>query len=349
MAPLDDIAHFILDRISQDYCDPADVLAYDGGYVGPTYTTRELLTEQVPLDLAPDHEEAVLDELVDRLPEAWARRDTYYANEYEVLDASWQTFRRLVLRRSRFFFLTVGVPPDGTWTELLNPTALLRAVGEVASEAGLFRQLPEGQVFYRSRRPEVGEVLTSALQLGPPCAAQADSANRMNPPGIPLFYGAEDAATAIEETYGAVPGQYSIGQFVARRPLLVLDLRNVPDIPEYFSGDSRTQRQTRFLQELRNELARPVARDNRNHIEYVPTQVVAEFFRTSYQDRGEPVMGILWPSARGGGWCAALFADRADLVLTPAEVGALDDYERERRGASGGWLELVGHEIVVHS
>ena len=69
-------------------------------------------------------------------------------------------------------------------------------------------------------------------------------------------------------------------------------------------------------------------------VEYVPTQIVSEYFRTTFtRDWGRPVHGLLYQSAVSeGGVCCALFVARDDchddnlaagptgLVLEDAEV-----------------------------
>jgi hypothetical protein len=68
-------------------------------------------------------------------------------------------------------------------------------------------------------------------------------------------------------------------------------------------------------------------------IAYVPTQVVAEFFRTVYAEEGAPLNGVIYRSApHARGVCCALFVERercldrgATLDGEPALV--LEDFE----------------------
>ena len=63
----------------------------------------------------------------------------------------------------------------------------------------------------------------------------ARSSNRMSPAGIPMFYGADDAETAIAETYTPTPGEpatVTVAKFETARDALVVDLTVVAEFPE---------------------------------------------------------------------------------------------------------------------
>ena len=50
------------------------------------------------------------------------------------------------------------------------------------------------------------------------------------------------------------------------------------------------------------DFVQAVEKDGREHIEYVPTQVVTEYFRRVFRDTdGEPIRGIIYPSSRHEG------------------------------------------------
>ena len=107
----------------------------------------------------------------------------------------------------------------------------------------------------------------------------------MSPAGIVMTYVSEDAATALAETADK-PGTYAVGQFRALRDITILDLADLPPIPSLFEEISDTlpydpHKALRFLHRLADDISRPIERDDRVHIEYVPTQVVTEFLRTT--------------------------------------------------------------------
>src|SRR5262249_23506696 len=72
-------------------------------------------------------------------------------------------------------------------------------------------------------------------------------------------------------------------------------------------------------------LAKPIKKDDREHIEYVPTQVVTEFLRHEFRtEGGHRVKGIIYQSARNGkGKCCVLFVRNAISAATRRPGGRL--------------------------
>ncbi|MGD5712530.1 RES family NAD+ phosphorylase, partial [Xanthomonas citri pv. citri] len=141
--------------------------------------------------------------------------------------------------------------------------------------------------------------------MGPPPVEFAIQTNRMSPPGIVMTYVADDPETALAETADKV-GAYALGEFVADRDVLILDLTSIPRVPTIFDEipdaapyDPRPR--LAFLHRVSREISRPIARDDRLHIEYVPTQVITEFVRTSVTLNQKRIEGIRYRSSRHGG------------------------------------------------
>jgi hypothetical protein len=201
------------------------------------------------------------------------------------------------------------------------------------ASVGSVRTMPAGQIYFRARYQKSGEMLRHPRELGPPTPEIAKQ-NRMSPAGIVMTYVSEDAATALDETVDE-PGTYLIGQFRALRDITVLDLAQLPPIPSLFAEISDTlpfdpHKALRFLHRLADGISRPIARDHRVHIEYVPTQVVTEFLRTSKLPEGVKIDGIRYRSSRrDGGISLVLFTDRRNVA------GASDAPKPDP------WLELV--------
>ena len=69
-----------------------------------------------------------------------------------------------------------------------------------------------------------------------------------------------------------------------------------------------------FLHQFARDIAKCVKKDGREHIEYVPTQVVTEFFRRVFTEPGgQSVDGILYTSSKTGAGCCVLFLDEKDV------------------------------------
>lgn len=168
-------------------------------------------------------------------------------------------------------------------------------------------------------------------------------ANRMSPPGIVMFYVSDEAETAVREIAKDAArdaGCYAIGKFRVKRDAKILDLTEIPPVPSIFSHISDTLEYDPrppliFLNYFAAELSKPIARDRSIHVEYIPTQVVTEFFRTAFLHDGRPIDGIRYQSARHSGRCSlVLFATQEDLVDgTPSE---------DMFGARERWVEMSG-------
>ena len=141
----------------------------------------------------------------------------------------------------------------------------------------------------------------------------------MSPAGIPMFYAAMDEDTAILETYD--PDQrkerdvsITLARFETSKQLTLLDLKKLPQRPSCYDSEHRhTIKKIEFLWSLRDELTKSIKKDGREHVEYVPTQVITEYVRhrLTYGERKKTrIDGIIYPSARNGGSTAVvIFAD----------------------------------------
>ena len=101
-----------------------------------------------------------------------------------------------------------------------------------------------------------------------------------------MFYVALDRETALAETYvrhDGNPAEASIAMFRLMEDLNVLDLVNLPHVPSIFNSNKANLYRAAlgFLYEFRDDLTQPIEKDGREHIEYVPSQVVTEFASTT--------------------------------------------------------------------
>jgi Zn ribbon nucleic-acid-binding protein len=321
-----------------EYRDPVHELPYEsreGGYQGDWFDTYDLvdrLGEEI------GHQDFVQDLTLAFENNGWCQRDYFSLRADEALSFSWQRFAEVVKHESRYLFLQHSDDED-LEPHQVGPADMLGKLGEVVVEAGLLRELPPGTALYRARGHAEGLAYTHAADLGT-APREVAFANRMSPSGIPLFYGALDADTAVREAWaGPASGceVVSVGRFTNSGPLLVIDLASLPAIPSIFDEDRRHLRPLlRFLHEFADRISAPVrtaARSETELVEYIPTQVVSEYFRTAFaNDHGRAVQGLLYRSAaNGGGCCCALFVKREDcldgaltghlcLVLEGAEV-----------------------------
>lgn len=159
----------------------------------------------------------------------------------------------------------------------------------------------------------------TAAALGTPPAQFANQSNRMSPAGVPMFYGAYDLKTAFSETFdpeiheGAIA---SVGTFRPLRQLRILDLANLPNVPSIFDEDEQHLiHPLRFLHSFASDISKPIQRDGREHIDYVPTQIVTEYFRRIFKIDNQCIDGISYRSSKKGGEIAfVLFCENEQCI-----------------------------------
>ena len=307
--------------------------------------TCDLLVDALQITFARAGSDTLLSAMVDYLGhEDWCLNDDYGEDPLETLRLRWQQFCDLIKYSTRFF-LDRWAPPSSDYSSgirrSLTPATMLSAIGERIKWLDLYRHVPAGLTVYRARYCDNDQLRYTPSDLGPPPPERAVVANRMSPPGIVMLYAALDPYTALAETATA-PGRFSVGEFRVGRFLRLLDLTKLPEVPGFFASTPDSQRWSRhdaqFFSELVDDLTRPIARDDRIHVEYIPTQVVTEYCRMAFHhEHGTPPLdGIVYPSARNSGRPAVvLFADRSAVV----------GIDSDRSGSPGApWLELIGVE-----
>lgn len=327
--PLEEIAEFIERRMGTFYGTAVDQLPYnsrEGGYLGSHWDTQELLFDEIGLTIeARDHDRLMDDLLGEIEDDVWCEHDWLSLEFDDSMAYSWRDFRRITMSERRFFFHSVGAS-DVSHPDERSAGMFLVELAELIEELGLVRSVPVGQSYYRVRNQTVPPFEPTAAALGPPPARICLQSNRMNPPGIPMFYGAEDAPSAIAEARADEP---VLARFQTEMPITLVDLAELPWIPGFFSSAPRRHLQgLSFLHQLTREMAEPVEQDNRVNVDYIPTQIVTEFFRDWSFSVGSP-HGIRYVSALG--------STAANVVLFAGPENVVDADASE----DGAWLRLV--------
>ncbi|MGA2183719.1 MAG: HEPN-associated N-terminal domain-containing protein [Bryobacteraceae bacterium] len=339
-APIDAVADFVLEGIASWWTTDTHETDFDDdtGYSSwSSNNTEELLRldgmdqwQPAPWTEPPIRDGAVIDEISRLLgPQTWYIRLLTRETPGAKLVFDWGDFCERIKHKSRFSF---HAPLEGdfdAWEPESFPTAdILDELADLVRAENLVTIEPAGTKLFRARQhdPKRKKEIETAGELGPPPPTAAPCANRMSPAGIVMFYGAYDAETASRE--GLDYGRWSqgktmitVGTFVAKIALRVVDLRKSKMlVPSIFDPQKRPTRSAiQFLRDFAEEVGHPIAKDGREHVEYVPTQVVAEYFRRMFKDNtGNPVQGILYDSSQfGGGTCCALFLDAEQCGVTP--------------------------------
>jgi hypothetical protein len=278
----------------------------------------------------------------------WTGDDPAALTESEARRYSWQLFTETVKHDARFLFVLLEKPDeeDEPGYPLQLGGAMLRELGDLINRFGLVIDLPEGETLHRVRPHEPSEDPTTAKSLGTPPPEKA-SQSRMSPAGIPMFYGATDLPTAYAETVTEDTEAAKAATFTVSRAAHIVDLDRLPDVPSLFEPSEeaiRDRPSLGFLAGFRRDVSRPIERDNRIHIEYVPTQVVGEYVHHLFRDtHGNPVDGIAWESAqRTGGRNVVLFVRNEQCIEAnaPAPSG-WDEGKLALRLASHRPLDLT--------
>lgn len=227
------------------------------------------------------------------------------SHHHERLHWSWKSFAEAVKHRSRFHF-QVNKRVRRYGDDLIGVHEMLPFLGQLVRQHRLVRALPKATVLHRVR---LGAHPHTVEELGAQPMKNA-RAGRMNPTGIPYLYLAFDEMTALAETE-ASPGQdATVGEWSPVRDLQVIDLNHCLDCPSVFSEEKHEYEMVQFLYAFRDEISKPVAYDGSKHLEYVPTQVVSEYFAQAFTlGSGEQVDGLIYPSA--------VVPDSKNLVIFP--------------------------------
>lgn len=335
----------IIDRIRvglesewEDADESVPYVSREGGFLYPTYDSHELLTE---VGFYAGNDE-LQDKIAWALPDRpWVEKDWQVGSRDQVLRDSWDRFSELVKHRHRYLFFPREQKPD-PWNPRTPPGHMLDTVAEMIRDRHLLANIPAGTDMFRVRFGDAGERFSQLEDLCSPPTEQAVFANRMSPAGISAFYASFSEQTAKAETDdGRRPATMSIARFRARSSIPVVDLANIPDVPSLFADANRREDRPVliFLHGFVRSLTRPITKDRREHIEYVPSQVVTEYLRDRFEgDEGTRPKGITYPSAAGrGGESLVLFYSHKDFTndLPPAV--------RQRPPLE---LEAVSHQLL---
>jgi hypothetical protein len=350
-APVDDVIERMLEAISRRYGDAwVKGCSYDNEddrYLNETLDTDDLL--QTYVELPNDETGDLYKDISNAFPSRdWSTSDPWSSTEAEVWHWGWERFVEAVKHKRRFFFTRRDKKTDRVLDrDDLDPATLLERFGNKCAATGLIKKIPMGTKILRCRpRARRSARFSKPRDLGPPPRRLAKQ-NRMSPAGIPMFYGSDDKETALAEIPD-LPKSYAIGTFETVRPLTVLDLTKVQapsifDMSEHVDYDWLL-----FMSEFLRDFSSEIERDDRIHIDHVPTQVVTEYLRDVKLGGDRPIDGIKYRSARKrGGICYVLFTDELGVEPNAGDLDADDDEDERvwRKPKEGYALKLCK---IVH-
>lgn len=324
---LSELISYMLDCIAPEYDRPGEWMYFEsaeGGYLGAeVYDTRELLTEVIGLDL--DHDGLYEDIIGSIANNEWCARDPYGDTKSKALLYTWQNFSQIVKHKTRYVFFKNKYKEA---RDLMEPFDILDHIGRMVhgtkqlfntshSETGQAYLFDKYQ-FYRARQHSKRNEAKFVDGLGSPPPFVA-TVNRMSPAGISMFYCSDNEQTAIAETLNRRnrKAKYiTTGCFENLRPLTLINLDRLREISIFDADKSEFYQAMLFLRLFRAEISKTVARDGKEHFDYVPTQIVTEYFRDVFPVQfGVKIDGIQYPSVKNKGQsCFVLFFEQADLI-----------------------------------
>jgi len=336
-ANINNVTVFIFESLMTEYGLAIESLVYEsaeGGYQGPITDFDDVLRYSGELEV--DNEE-LMEDILQAMPEEPIFSKDLFHDETGELQSAWDTFAKQIMHEQRYVFFRTKTVEDHKYSfdRQEEPHTILESLGGIVRELEMVRTLAPETIVYRGREHPEEKHYTSAADLGVPPKERA-SQSRMSGAGIPVFYGALDAETTQMEVESDDPARaiVTIGTFRTLRSLNVLDLADPIEGVSIFDAQRRHQRSARaFLREFRADISKPIQKDNRIHIEYVPTQVVAEYFRHVFVDEDQSQLdGILYPSTRNdNGVCCVLFLSAVECVDAPAPDKTLHLLQVARR------------------
>ena len=294
-APFDLLLERVMKGLQKEYGRADDEgVYYDGGEGGyqwsETWSASDLIYEYHD---AFDND-AVVQTLLEAIGEdTWVYRRFLQARRDHALSTSWREFCHCIKHETRHvFWLTDNSGAEGLLEDGYIPTQeILQEIGELLKSHNRIRTLPAGYEWYRARAHDE-EVNWGHKELGT-AALDCAGENRMSPEGIPMFYGAQTAQTAVLEISGQHGEYVTCGVFATSVDCKVIDLINPPIVPSLFDDrySAEQRRERMFLRDFVEQLRQPPGTGST--LEYVPTQVVCEYLLKVFGLK-EGIIGLVY-------------------------------------------------------
>ena len=333
---LEDLLEFMMLGISNFYEDAANFMSYngrEGGYLGETFDPDELIQERIGLETDPFE---LTEDIVNSIEDiAWSEPDMYYDTERDELMYQWSFFKDLIKHKSRYLF-----QQNQSSNKSQNAFTILKEVGQITKSLNLIKKIEKGTIIYRCRQHHSSKVVSEKEKLVAPPEEYAIYPNRFSPSGISMLYSAFDPATAILETISREDKKkdsITISKFKLKKEIYVVDFNRLPKLPSIFDYKKvKTHYLIRFLYDLVRDFTQEIKKDGKEHIEYVPTQVVTEYFRYPFnKNRQNIIEGIVYPSSKNNSESSSvIFWNNEEclenLELVDIEVEKIKNYAQHR-------------------
>lgn len=306
---LEELLIFLTDALMHFYKDPANFMSYDsreGGYQGQVDDAMVIL-EDLGLEI---NDAKVYDDIYRSFDNTgWSEE---YGNEHHFRNEMWNNFKYLVKNKSRFLLTTDRDIDFGGGS--LNPFDFLKEISKVIKSQKMIRVIPSGTTLFRFRQHRNFDDIIDISGLCSPPEKFVCQPNRMSPSGISIFYCALSPSVAYRETIDSTNEDlcyYSVGEFKTIYDLIIVDFSLIPDVPSPFDQNKwHIFYLIKFLHDFVDDLSKDIKRDGKEHVEYVPTQILTEYFRYRMKlNNGAKINGIAYPSSK------SIFLEDVAVVL----------------------------------
>lgn len=288
----------VKNAIEAHYTLLEEVPRMDGDYIYEGESTAEIARDLSMDFLSTDADDIlVMDDIEEILghDEFWVDRKKWPGNGPEEELWLWENFKKLVQYKNRYFFGVESLSRAGSSLiySSSSPMELLESLCGRLQLDECLALLDEGTKVYRVRKHKQGLKKTDLKEFCAPPPEDCVQANRMSPPGIQVFYGALDHKTAKLEVNTTAP--YYLAEFQVSRPTILIDLTLKLERISMFDPESAWwNNYVDFMNGFISDLTRSIDHSTKIHIEYIPTQVVSEYFRHIAKDLNP--QGFIYPS-----------------------------------------------------
>lgn len=310
-SPIDNVIKHIYKTIFLYYEDALHAgVPYEGGWV-----VRQKEIGDVLFDFDPGWNENFREAV-----ESFASLDWYLVKAKhghwlslhvsDILGYGWEKFKNQVLYKTRYLFN--NEPSDNLNEDEIPVPKMLEVLGNICNELDLVKKIPKGTTFFRVRGDKEYIKYTHFDEIGIPPKGKAVG-GRMNPTGIPYFYVASSIETAEAEGCGDQP-YWNIGNFETIKDIYILDLTDLPEVPSVFDIEKYKLKETiKFLHGFVDDLMKPLLNKNFGDFEYVPTQIISEYFRFRFHPK---IDGLKYNSVKNcNGYNVAFFESENRALL----------------------------------
>lgn len=215
--------------------------------------------------------------------------DKPYGQDYldDIFRNGWDVFQNRILHDRRYtYFIEKDCQAINQFSLLMNYLMSYNIVN-----------IDQDQILYRGRTfDENTPVEKDPNKYGPPPIEKTKNC-RMSPKGISYFYCSTDENTVISEIKRKNTKSIGLIQYNPKKNLKILDLSSIIRKPCPFDKTHRIYRKgIDFLNEFILEISKPVVLDDKEHIDYIPTQVIAEYIKGQFFSKG--IIGVKYNSEK---------------------------------------------------